>query len=539
VSASAAAGDGLALSEERLDVRKILIVVSVMCAVLLEIIDTSIVNVALPAMMGSLGATLDEIDWIVTGYIVSNVIVIPMTGWMASRFGRKRYFVASILLFTASSLACGLSGSIGALVFWRIVQGLGGGALVATSQAILVETFPARQQGTAQALFGVGAMMGPSLGPTLGGFITDQWSWHWIFFINVPLGLAAAFLCASYLRDPAYLRTQRAPVVDWPGIALLVVAVGSVQMFLERGHKDDWFESRAVTALAVTTVVSTVALVWRELTTEHPIVDLRILRKRQVAVGCTLGAVTGMGLYGCIFLFPVFTQSLLGWNAWNSGLAILPSSLTTAAVMLFAGRLVWHVGPRHMLIAGFVVLLSALVAMSRWTLDAGWDQLFWPQVMRGFGMGIVFVPLSLVTMRTLAPQDVPKGAGLYNLFRQLGGSLGISLLTTLLDVRADVHRVALAAGVGPLEAPTAQALAEVAASLRARGLDPVAAHFAAQAAVDRTLEAHAMSAAFQDCYWLLAALFALTLPLGFLLSRHAPGKREQETHDMPIPLPQR
>jgi len=523
-AAPLAAGEVAAAGSDRLGLRGILIVVSVMCAVLLEIIDTSIVNVALPAMMGNLGATLDEIDWVVTGYIVSNVIVIPMTGWMASRFGRKRYFVASILLFTAASLACGLSGSIGALVFWRIVQGLGGGALIATSQAILVETFPARKQGTAQALFGVGAMMGPSLGPTLGGFITDQWSWHWIFFINVPLGLAAAFLCATHLRDPAFLRAQRPPVVDWAGIALLVISVGSLQMLLERGHKDDWFESRAVVALAVAAAAGAVAFVWRELAAEHPIVDLRILRKRQVAVGCTLGAVTGMGLYGCIFLFPVFTQSLLGWNAWTSGLAILPSSLTTAAVMLFAGRLVWYVGPRHMLLAGFLILIAAIVAMGGWTLDAGWDQLFWPQVLRGFGMGIVFVPLSLVTMRTLAPQDVPKGAGLYNLFRQLGGSIGISLLSTVLDVRADVHRVSIAASVGPLEAPTVQGVDALVSALRARGLDPSSANFAATAMIDRAVDAHAMSAAFQDAYWLLAALFAVTLPLGFLLVRRAPGR---------------
>jgi DHA2 family multidrug resistance protein len=279
-----------------------------------------------------------------------------------------------------------------------------------------------------------------------------------------------------------------------------------------------------VVALAATTLLAGVGLVWRELSAEHPIVDLRILRNRQVAVGCTLGAVTGMGLYGCIFLFPVFTQSLLGWTAWNSGLAILPSSLTTAAVMLFAGRLVWTVGPRHMLIAGFLLLIAALVAMSGWTLEAGWDQLFWPQVVRGFGMGIVFVPLSLVTMRTLAPQDVAKGAGLYNLFRQLGGSLGISLLTTLLDARADVHRVAIAAAVGPLEAPTVHGVGAIVSTLRARGLDPAAAQVAATAAIDRAVDAHAMAASFQDAYWLLAALFAVTLPLAFLLARRAPGR---------------
>src|SRR5262245_16640984 len=270
----------------RLGLSQYLIVLSVMCAVLLEIIDTSIVNVALPSMMGNLGATLDEIDWVVTGYIVANVIVIPMTGWLASRFGRTRYFVSSILLFTFASLMCGASQTVNQLVFWRIVQGLGGGALLATSQAILMETFPPGRQGMAQALFGVGTMVGPSLGPTLGGWITDHWSWHWIFLINVPLGLIAASLCATQLRDPPYLKAQRAPIVDWPGIALLVVSIGSLQWLLERGHKDDWFASPKITLLACVTVFGLIALVIRELRTDHPVVDLRVLRQRPLVVGC-------------------------------------------------------------------------------------------------------------------------------------------------------------------------------------------------------------------------------------------------------------
>jgi len=510
------------MSSSRLGLSQYLIVLSVMCAVLLEIIDTSIVNVALPSMMGNLGATLDEIDWVITGYIVSNVVVIPMTGWMASRFGRTRYFVTSILIFTFASLMCGASQSVGTLVFWRVVQGLGGGALLATSQTILMETFPPGRQGMAQALFGVGAMVGPSLGPTLGGWITDHWSWHWIFLINVPLGLAAAALCATHLRDPAYLKAQRPPLVDWPGMALLVVSIGALQWLLERGHKDDWFASPTVTLLALVSVLGLVALVIHELRTDHPVVDLRVLRQKPLVVGCLLGAVTTGGLYGCIFLFPVYTQSLLGWPAWNSGLAVLPSSLTTAVVMLVAGRIVYRVGPRRMIRAGMLAMIAGLVGMHAWSLASGWDQLFTPQILRGLGMGLMMVPLSLATLRSIPPQDVAKAAGLFNLFRQLGGSLGISILSTLLDARADVHRAALAGNVGPLEPATVNGLASLTTAFQGAGLSPGAAQLGANAALSRMLEAHAQIAAFQDAYLVLIVLFVLALPATWWIVRRLP-----------------
>jgi DHA2 family multidrug resistance protein len=506
----------------RLGVSQYLIVLSVMCAVLLEIIDTSIVNVALPSMMGNLGATLDEIDWVITGYIVANVIVIPMTGWLASRFGRTRYFVSSILLFTFASLMCGASQTVNTLVFWRVVQGLGGGALLATSQAILMETFPAGRQGMAQALFGVGTMVGPSLGPTLGGWITDNWSWRWIFFINVPLGLVAAALCATQLRDPAYLKARRPPVVDWPGIALLVVSIGALQWLLERGHKEDWFASPKIVLLAGITVIGLITLVIHELRTDHPVVDLRVLRQRPLVVGCLLGAVTTGGLYGCIFLFPVYTQSLLGWPAWNSGLAVLPSSITTAVVMFMAGRLVYRVGPRRMIRVGMCFMIAGLVGMHGWTLASGWDQLFMPQMLRGVAMGLMMVPLSLGTLRSIAPQDVPKAAGLFNLFRQLGGSLGISVLSTLLDQRTDVHRVALSAGMGPLEPSTVSGLASLTSTFQYAGLSPAAAQAGANAVLVRTLHAHAQIAAFQDAYAVLICLFVLALPVTWWIVKKVP-----------------
>ena len=510
--------------EYRLDLNRLLIVIAVMLAVVLEIIDTSIVNVALPSMMGNLGATLDEIDWVITGYIVANVIVIPMTGWLAARFGRKRYFTSSILVFTAASLLCGLSTSVEELILWRLVQGLGGGALLATAQSILIESFPPSRQGVGQAIFGVGAMIGPSLGPTLGGWLTDTYSWHWIFLINVPIGLAAAALSASRLHDPPHLRGRRVQRVDWPGIVLLVVGIGSLQTLLERGNKEDWFSSHVIQLLAVTTVVGLVGLVVRELTAKEPIIDLRVLRRPSLAIGCVLGALMGVGLYGSIFLFPVYTQSLLAWSAWDSGLAILPSSIATAVMMSFVGRLVWRIGPRIPFVFGMALMVFSLYLMSEWTLSSGWDHVVGPQVLRGIAMGAMFVPLSTATLRSLPPLEVAKGAGLYNLFRQLGGSLGIAALATLLDQRADVHRVGLASQIGPLDPVAAQTATTITQGLVHRGLDFETAQRTATAVLGRIIDAQAAMEAFSDAYFFIALLFLGLLPFGLLLARHAPGK---------------
>jgi len=511
-------------ADYRLDLRRFLIVISVMLAVVLEIIDTSIVNVALPSMMGNLGASLDEADWIITGYIVSNVIIIPMTSWLAGRFGRKRYFVSSILLFTAASLLCGLSTSVNMLVVWRIVQGLGGGALLATSQTILVESFPPSRQGVGQAIFGVGAMLGPSLGPTLGGWLTDSYSWHWIFLINVPLGLLAAALCATQLRDPPHARARRGVRVDWMGIVFLVIGIGSLQTLLEQGTREDWFASMQIRVLALVSVVALVGLVVRELNTDEPVVDLRVLKRPPLAVGCALGVLLGVALYGSVFLFPLYTQSLLDWTAWDSGLAILPSSLATAVMMGFMGRLVWRIGPRIPFMSGMVVMLFALFRMSHWTLASGWDDILTPQILRGIGMGLMFVPLSTATLRSLPPAEVGKGAGLYNLFRQLGGSMGIALLTTALERRADVHRTALAEQLSPLRDTSASVMSELGRMLSHQGVALHDAQATTAAVLDRLLHAQASMEAFSDAYSMIAVLFVAMLPIAAALARHAPGR---------------
>jgi DHA2 family multidrug resistance protein len=517
VSASAEALD--APVEFRMTWRTWLMLFGVMLALILEILDSSIVNVALPSMMGNLGATVDEISWVVTSYIIANVIVIPMTSWLAGRFGRRRYFVGSILVFTAASFLCGLASTLPELVIFRVIQGMGGGALMSMSQSIMMETFPPRQQGMGQALFGMGATLGPSLGPTLGGWITNQWSWPWIFYVNIPLGLLAAALCWSYLVEPRFAR--RTATTDWLGIALLIVGIGALQTFLERGNRLDWFESELIVALAVTAAVCLVAFVWHELRTEHPVVDLRVFRHRALVVACVYGAVLGVGLYGSVFLFPLFTQQVLRWSSWQSGIAIAPSSLATALTMPIAGRLIWRVGPAPLFATGIALFVPTLWSMSHWTVQAGWSDLFWPQIGRGVALGLMFVPLSMVALRSLPPQDMLQGAGLYNLFRQTGGSMGIAVLATLVDHRAVLHHAYLAESVSPLSVATQQRLQALTSGLAARGLDPSSALEAARRVLDGTISAQSAVLAFRDCYLAILILFLLLVPLVPLLRRPA------------------
>ena len=506
----------------RLSLRDRLMLVGVMLATVLEILDTSIVNVALPSMMGNLGATVDEISWVVTSYIIANVIIIPMTSWLAGRFGRRRYFVSSIAIFTVASFLCGLASSLPELVLFRVLQGLGGGALLSMAQSIMMETFPPSRQGTGQAIFGLGAALGPSLGPTLGGWITNQWSWPWIFHVNVPLGIVAGLLCWSYLHEPPAGSVRRTQGVDWAGIVLLVVGVGALQTLIERGNRFDWFESSFITTLACVAAVSLALFIWHELRTAHPVVDLRVLRHRALSVGCVYGALVGIGLYGSVFLFPLYTQQLLHWNSWQSGLGIAPSALMTAITMLFVGRLVWRVGPAPLFAFGVLLFVPTLVAMSHWTLQSGrWD-LFWPQIGRGIAMGFLFVPLSMSALRALPPADMLQGAGLFNLFRQTGGSIGIAGLATLIDHRSVLHHAYLAESVSALAPATQERLAKLTAGFVAKGLDPTRALDAARHALDGGIAAQAGVLAFRDCYLLIAALFVLLSPL-IPLMRRPPG----------------
>jgi len=486
----------------------------------MQVIDSSIVNVALPDMMGNLGASLDEIAWVSTGYILASVIVIPLTGWLGAMFGRKRYFVSSIILFTLSSFFCGASHSLGALIFWRIVQGIGGGALMTVSQAVLFEAFPREEAGMAMALFGLGVMVGPTIGPTLGGWLTDNYGWPWIFYINLPVGILAAVMIATYVHDS--IHQLKPPSIDYIGIALLTVSVGALQYVLEHGQREDWFESSLITGLTVIGVVGGGLLLWRELTTEHPVIDFRVLRHRQMSVGTLLGVVMGVGLYAMSFTLPVFLQSNLRMTAEQTGIVMLPGAIATALSMFFVGQLSKRVDPRLLITTGALVFAFAAWQLSRVTGQSGGGDFFWPLIWRGVGLGLMFVPLTTITLAELSPQELPQGTGLYNFFRQLGGSFGIAAIATLLTRYTTQIRSTLAEHVSATDAVSLARLQGLTRAMMARGADVWMARRQALTILDRQVTAQASVIAYSRIYMLSALLILSLIPL-LVLVRQTKG----------------
>ena len=499
------------------------IAVTVSLASVLELLDTSIVNVAIPHMMGNLGATLDQIAWVSTGYIVANVIVLPITGWLSAYFGRRRYFAASIALFVLASFFCGNAHSLGSLVFWRIVQGVGGGALLSTSQAILYEEFPREEYGTAMAIFGVGVMVGPTLGPTLGGYITDAFGWPWIFYINIPIGMLAFALSLSFIHDS--LHQERAEQVDYAGLVLLAVGVGTLQTMLERGERLDWFESREVTTYAVISAVSLIAFVWHELVTAHPVVDLRILKSRQLAVGVLFGLVLGVCLYATVFVLPVYLQNLQGFTAEQTGFVILPGALASAFTMASMGRFTGKFDARLSILAGVSIFALSMWKHAHFTTDSGMSDFFWPLIFRGVGLGLIFVPLTNLALADLPMSKIPNGTGLFNLMRQLGGSVGIAISATLLQRFQAIHRADLIANVTQFSEAARERLSGIVALLIAKGTAPALAEAKALRVLDGQVTRQALMLSFEQLFLLFGACFVLSLPLLLLMhrSRGAPG----------------
>ena len=493
---------------------KYLIAIAVTLAAVLELIDTSIVNVAIPHMMGNLGATLDEISWVSTGYIIANVIVIPLSSWLSGYFGRKRYLTGSILLFVLASFFCGAATSLGGLVLWRVVQGLGGGALLSTAQATLFEAFPPKEVGVGQAVFGVGVMVGPTIGPTLGGFIVDNWAWPWIFYINIPLGIIAAFMVWTYVHDSEH--QERAGTIDGTGILLLALCVGSLQWMLERGERYDWFESRFVTVLALTSLTSFVLLLWRELTIDEPVINFRVLLNRQLAAGVMIAAFLGFALYGSVFVLPVFLQGLHGWTANQTGLVILPGALASAFTMAFVGRNAARLDARVTVPIGASMFCLAMYRLSLLTFDAGASDVFWPLIIRGVGLGLIFVPLTGATMAELRTSELPQGTGMFNLTRQLGGSLGIAISATLLSRFTAQSRALLAEHIVIGDPLTVARVDGIARALVAKGANALSAKQQALMILDRQLQGQASVLAFSKLYLLSGLALMTAMPLLFL-----------------------
>lgn len=487
------------------------IAAAVTLAAMLELVDTSIVNVAVPHMMGNLGATLDEIAWVSTGYIIANVIVIPMSSWLSNWFGRRRYLTGSILLFVAASFFCGAATGLWSLVFWRVVQGLGGGALLSIGQSTLFEAFPPEEVGKGQAIFGMGVMVGPTLGPTLGGYIVDNLDWPWIFYINVPLGLIAAALVWNFVRNSNV--AVRATKVDFLGILLLATSVGSLQFMLERGERNDWFDSGLVVSLAAISALTFIAFIWRELTFEQPIVDLRVLKSRQLAAGVAFAAVLGLAMYGSIFILPVFLQTLHGFTAWQTGKVIFPGAIASAVTMAVIGRNANRLDARYTIVIGVAMFGTCMYMLSGMALDGGADDVFWPLILRGVGMGLIFVPLTNASMAELSPAQVPQGTALFNLTRQLGGSLGIAIMATLLTRFTSSARSSLTAHLTTGDPEVTARVAMLSRVFVARGSDAATAAAQAYRVLERQLLAQASVISFSRIYLISAVLMIFGLPL--------------------------
>ena len=499
-----------------------IIAITVTMASVLEILDTSIVNVAVPHMMGSLGATLDQITWVSTGYIVANVIVLPVTGWMSAYFGRRRYFAGSIALFTIASILCGNSHTLTELVVFRILQGLGGGALLSTAQATLYEVFPQEEYGSAMAIFGLGVMVGPTLGPTLGGWLTDTWSWPYIFYINVPFGVLAFLLSLTYVRNSRYAR--RVAAVDWTGLALLAVGIGSLQTMLERGERMDWFSSQEIVTYAAVGSVALVLFVLHELSTAHPVIDLRILKNRQFATGCVVGGVLGVCLYATVFVLPVYLQQGLGFTANQTGMVILPGALATAATMAVMARRLGRVDTRPTAVLGAGMFAFAMWQWSHFTLQSGGDDFFWPLIVRGVALGLVFIPLNNLAVSELPMSQMGAATGLYNLMRQLGGSVGIALSANAISRFGAQARAALSAHVPANDPVVMGRIDAIARALAARGTSPAEAHEAALRTLALQVQGQALMLAFERIFILFGVAFLLAVPL-ILSLRWRPGAR--------------
>jgi DHA2 family multidrug resistance protein len=511
---------GLPLSATISVFQRTIITLTVMAATMMEVLDTSIVNVALPNMQGELGCTLDEISWVSTGYIISNVIILPLTGWLSDFFGRKRYLFYSVILFTLASLGCGVSGSLGLLVICRVLQGLGGAAFLSTAQATLMEIYPKHQQGFAQAIFGMGVVMAPTLGPTLGGYLVDNFSWPWIFNVNIPVGILAAILIWTSVPDSTTAGERRSP--DVLGIFLLAVGLGCLQTILEKGERDDWFEAGYIRVLAGFAVAGIITFLWWELSprNKNPAINLRVLRNRNLAAGSISAIALGFALYGATLVLPQYWQTVQNHTAQQTGMLLFPGGLATAAVMPLLGKLLQIVDARALIATGMLIHASAMfVLMHVMTLSTNDMTFFLPLILRGVGIGFQFVPLSVSSLGTLKPREVGQGAGLYNLFRQLGGSFGIAFLATMLSRRQKFHYARLTEHLSEVGTDTLARVDTLQQMFMSKGADATTAHNQALTILTGTLRGQAANMTYMDIFMFLGVLSIFSVLTVFLFAK--------------------
>ncbi len=506
----------------------ILIVTAISCAIL-ELIDTTIVNVSLREISGNIGATTTEIAWVVTAYAISNVIIIPLTSMLSDFFGRKTYFTASVIIFTFASLMCGFSTNLWTLVFWRFVQGLGGGGLLSTAQTIIIGAFPPNKISTANAIFGMGIILGPTFGPTLGGFITDNFSWHWVFFVNIPIGVVAAILSWTYVTDrPGAVKPRK---IDWWGIIFLVLSIGSLQYVLEEGAAEDWFESSEIIALSILFVVTIVGFIYRELSIDYPAVNIRLYRNYNLAMGSFMNFMLGLMLFGTVFIFPLFVQISLGWTATQTGVFMIPSALCTALAMpLVAAMLGKGANPKAVIIAGILMVFTFVMMLAFSSPDSSEKNFYLPFVLRGFGMAFMMSPILSLAVAGLSGKDMTQAVGLANMIRQLGGSVGIALINVFLINKNAEIRGSMVGYVNPYNSASADQLSGLTQNFVSKGFSLGDAEMMAYKTMDGLVSKQQALVSYNQGFFMVGALILICIPIVFLI-RYKKGEKAKMVSD--------
>jgi DHA2 family multidrug resistance protein len=502
------------------------VALTVTMATFMEVLDTSIANVSLPHIAGNLSVSQDESTWVLTSYLVSNAIVLPTSAWFSTRFGRKRFYMTCVALFTVSSLLCGVAPNLEALVFFRVLQGLGGGGLQPSEQAILADTFPPRRRGMAFAVYGMAVVLAPALGPTLGGFITDRFSWRWVFLINVPVGLLSLLLSSRVVVDPPRLTEARKRVgpIDYVGLSLIALGLGSLEYVLDKGQEDDWFTSRTILAFSLIAAVALVAFVVWEWRQEHPVVDVQLFRGRAFAATIGMMLVLGIALFGSTVLLPQYVQVWMGWSAEQAGMALSPGAVLVIILLPLVGRLVTHYDARWLIGFGFAVLAAALFHMA-YTLHPGIDfsTAVYLRMFQSVGFAFLFVPINTLVYTTVPPSKKDQVSGIINLARNMGGDIGISLVTTLIARRSQLHQSNLAAHLDAGNPALRAKLAALARALEHAGSSSVEAARQAYGVVYRQLLQQAQTLAYLDALFVLGLFSAVMVPLVFLARPGAAG----------------
>jgi MFS transporter, DHA2 family, multidrug resistance protein len=499
-----------------------IVAIAVMFGTFMEVLDTTVVNVSLPHIAGSLSASVDEAAWALTSYLVANAIILPMTGWLANYFGRKRTLLTAIFGFTTASLLCGLATSLPMLIFFRVIQGATGGALQPLSQAVMLEAFPPKDRGKAMAFWGLGIVVAPMLGPVVGGYLTDNFSWRWVFYINLPVGLASVIMTRLFIFDPPYIRRQGRRIDYW-GIGLLALGVGALQVVLDKGQEEDWFGSTWIVTITAIALLGIAAFIIRELMTRDPVVHLRVFKDRTYAAGVFLMTMLGFVLYGSMLLLPIFLQTLLGYSAVDAGIAMAPRGLGSFLMMPVVGTVLGRFDPRKVLAVGLCGASWTLYQLSSLNLSAGYWDIFWPQFIQGASLALLFVPLTTATMDPVPKEEMGNATSLFNLMRNLGGGFGIAAATTFLFRRQQFHTARLSEHIDIMSREAHNWLSSAQHAMTMRGASPSLASARSYGALWGALQRQASMLSFIDTFRAMAIVFLLVLP--FLLLMRKPSHR--------------